>query len=117
MLDAAHRPFCPPNTTPTWIRPRHFRITHVVLQITIDVDQQRIAGVVEHHVELLAHGDARCSVELDQHDLTLGEITVDGHGVTASQGEGRVVVTLPATVTQQFVLRVPFSVERPQKPQ
>ena len=113
MSDA--RPFCPPDTPPTWIRPRHFRITHVDLAVTVDVERQRVEGVVEHHVELLPHGEAKRTIELDQHDLTISAVAVGGKPAEFSVSDGRVVIAVPTAAGTAFVLRVTFAAERSQK--
>jgi len=113
MSDA--RPFCPPDTPPTWIRPRHFRIGHVDLAVTVDVERQRVEGVVEHHVELLTHGEARRTIELDQHDLTISAVAVGGKPAEFSLSEGRLVIAVPVDTGTRFVLRVTFAAQRPQK--
>ncbi len=115
MSDAAQRPFCPADTPPTWIRPRHFRITHVDLSITVDVERQRVEGVVEHHVELLPHGETKRTVELDQHDLVISAASVDGKATEFSRSDGRVAIVVPADAGTSFRLRVTFAAERPQK--
>lgn len=113
MSDA--RPFCPPDTPPTWIRPRHFRITHVDLAVTVDVERQRVEGVVEHHVELLPHGEAKRTIELDQHDLTISAVAVGGKPAEFSISDGRVAIAVPVAAGTTFVVRVTFAAERPQK--
>ena len=113
MSDA--RPFCPPDTPPTWIRARHFRITHVDLAVAVDVERQRVEGVVEHHVELLPHGEKKRSVELDQHDLSISAVTVGGRAAEFSLSDGRLAIAVPADAGTTFVLRVTFAAERPQK--
>ncbi len=113
MSDA--RPFCPPDTPPTWIRPRHFRITHVDLAVTVDVERQRVEGVVEHHVELLPHGETKRTIDLDQHDLTISAVAVGGKPAEFSVSDGRVAIAVPAATGTTFVLRVTFAAERPQK--
>ena len=115
MFDAAQRPFCSAHTPPTWIRPRHFRMTHVDLSITVDVERQRVEGVVEHHVELLPHGEIKRTVELDQHDLEISAVAVDGKSAEFSRSDGRVAIVIPAEVGTSFRLRVTFAAERPQK--
>lgn len=115
MFDVAQRPFCPSDTPPTWIRPRHFRITHVDLSITVDVERQRVEGVVEHHIELLTHGETRRTVELDQHDLVISAASVNGKPTEFSRSLGRVAIVVPADVGASFRLRVTFAAERPQK--
>ena len=115
MLDATNRPFCPPDTPPTWIRPRHFRITHVVLAATVDIERQRIDGVVEHHVTLLTHGEGKRSIEFDAHDLTIGETTVDGKLTIPSQSADRLIIALAENGSDTLVVRIAFSVEQPQK--
>jgi len=113
MSDA--RPFCPPDTPPTWIRPRHFRITHVDLAVTVDIERQRVEGVIEHHVELLPHGETKRTIELDQHDLTISAVAVGGTAAEFSVSDGRVAIAVPANAGTTFVLRVTFAAERPQK--
>jgi aminopeptidase N len=113
MSDA--RPFCPPDTPPTWIRPRHFRIGHVDLSVTVDVERQRVDGVVEHHVTLLPHGEAKRTIELDQHELAISAVVVNGKPAEFSLSDGRVAIAVPADAGTAFVLRVTFVAERPQK--
>jgi aminopeptidase N len=115
MPDDATRPFCPPDTPPTWIRARHFRITHVDLTATIDLDAQRVDGVVEHHVALLPHGEARRLIELDQHDLDIGTVEIDGRAATASRSEGRLAIALPDAAGESFIVRIAFSARNPRK--
>lgn len=113
MSDA--RPFCPPDTPPTWIRPRHFRIPHVDLAVTVDVERQRVEGTVEHHVELLPHGEVKRTIELDQHDLAISVVTIAGKPASFSLSEGRVAIAVPADVGTSFPVTVTFTAERPQK--
>jgi aminopeptidase N len=113
MSDA--RPFCPPDTPPTWIRPRHFRISHVDLTVTVDVERQRVDGVVEHHVDLLPHGEAKRTIELDQHDLSISAVSVAGATTAFSVSDGRVAIEVPASAGSRFIVRVAFAAERPQK--
>ncbi|HEX3134323.1 MAG TPA: M1 family aminopeptidase [Planctomycetota bacterium] len=109
------RPFCPPDTPPTWIRPRHFRISHVDLAVTVDVERQRVEGVVEHHVTLLPHGEAKRTIELDQHELAISAVAVNGKPAEFSLSDGRVAMAVPTDAGTTFVLRVTFVAERPQK--
>src|ERR1043165_9075921 len=113
MSDA--RPFCPPDTPPTWIRARHFRIRHVDLAVTVDVERQRVEGTVEHRVELLPHGEPRRTIELDQHDLAISAVTIAGKAVPFSVSDGRVAIAVPADAGTGFALTLAFAAERPQK--
>lgn len=115
MSDANPRPFCPPDTPPAWIRPRHFRITQVELAVTVDLDARRVAGTVEHRVELLPHGEARRSIELDQHDLAIAGVAVDGEQVAWSVSDGRLSIALPATAGATCLVKIAFSADQPQK--
>jgi aminopeptidase N len=107
------RPFCPPTTPPTWIRPRAFRITHVALRVTVEVEQQRISGTVEHTVEWLPHGDPQSVISLDCHDVSVEKVMVDNQVVTFAHGRD----ALEITIAERKACRVTiyFVSERPRK--
>lgn len=115
MLDASSRPFCPPDTSPAWIRPRHFRIGHVDLAVTVDLDARRVVGTVEHRVELLPHGEGTRSIELDQHDLAIASVNVDGQKTAWSVSDGRLSIALPAGAGAVCAVKVAFTADQPQK--
>ena len=77
------RPFAEPSTPAQWVRPRPFRVLHVDLTVTIDLEHERVEGVVEHTVQWLAHGGRRDLIEFDQEGLELGAVTVDGKTIIA----------------------------------
>ena len=109
------RPFCPPDTAPTWIRARPFRITHVELTVTIDLAARRVAGTVRHHVEPLRAGARERTLILDQHDLDIAGVTIDGVAASFSRGDGRIDIALPETLPSAYVVEVAFAASDPPK--
>ncbi len=112
MFDPSARPFCDPGTPATWIRPRSVRITHVDLDVTIDLEARRIEGTVTHRCEIIA--GARTPLELDQHDLEIRSVDVDGVAVAYSVADERVVIALPVGAGLAEV-RVAFAADHPAK--
>jgi aminopeptidase N len=113
ILDSAHRPFCEPGTPPQWVRPRRARITRVELDVTIDLEAQRIEGAVVHRCEPLPNPPG-LPLELDQHDLEIRAVQVDGKAVEFGRGDGRILVPLPEGFRQAAV-RVEFACDHPAK--
>jgi aminopeptidase N len=113
MHDAAAQPFAEPGTLPHWVRPRRARITRVELDLTIDLDAQRIEGAVTHRCERIAHGGS-LPLELDAHDLDIRGVEVDGAPVEIGRGDGLLSVPLSPGWTQATVT-VRFAVDHPAK--
>jgi aminopeptidase N len=111
--ESPDRPFCPPTTPPTWIRPRSFRISHIALRITVDVDQQTISGSVEHSVHWLAHGDPQSVVIFDRHDLTIERVLCDDAPVRFVQTADKIEVVVPER--KPCRIGIYFTCERPRK--
>ncbi len=114
-LAASSSPFCDPATPPRWIRPRHFRISHVALDVSIDLDRHEVAGRVEHRVELLPHGRRERSLVLDQHDLLISAASIDGIPARFSVVAGQVAVALPEGTPDRFALALTFTASEPRK--
>ena len=106
------RPFCPEDTPRQWTRPRLFRISHTELAVTIDLDAQRLAGQVSHRCAPVAGGQGRV-LELDAHDLAIGEVSLDGGVVTFSQADGRLRIPWPDD--EAHTVRLAFAVDHPAK--
>jgi len=109
------RPFCDPDTPPQWIRPRHFRIVHVDLDVRIDLERERVEGSVRHRVELLPHGRAEAGIDLDQHDLVISAVTIDGSPAAWSVGDGRLSVALPRPRPAVCEVAIAFAADHPGK--
>ncbi|MCK6488567.1 MAG: M1 family metallopeptidase, partial [Planctomycetes bacterium] len=109
------RPFAAPGTPARWVRPRSFRLSHLALDITIDLDAQRVEGTVAHRVEFLPHGEGRTTIELDQEDLAIAAVAVDGREARWSLAPGRLLVAVPDCTGDACTVTVRFSSERPAK--
>src|SRR4051812_11005643 len=109
------KPFCPPETPPTWIRPRGFRIPRVELAITVDLERKRVEGTVKHRVERLPHGARERTLCLDQHDLEIASVLVDGAPVEHARGDGRLALVLPEPLADWFDVEIAFAVVDPPK--
>ncbi|MBA3685198.1 MAG: M1 family metallopeptidase, partial [Planctomycetes bacterium] len=107
------KPFAAVDAHAHWVRPRPFRIRQVDLAVRIDLDARRIEGEVVHHVELPAHRDPRAAIELDQQDLDIRSVEIDGEPVPFSRSPGRLSLAAPAA--ERFTLRVRFAAEQPAK--
>jgi aminopeptidase N len=115
MHDAAARPFSPPGTAQIWTRPRIFRVTHIDLEFSIDLDAKRVEGVVSHHVELLPSAGDRRVIELDQHDLDIRSVEVGGTMATFSRSTGRLIIDILPQAGMSFAVRITFSSTQPAK--
>ncbi len=111
----ASSPFCDPATPPRWIRPRHFRISHVELDVRIDLERRHVDGRVEHQVELLPHGRREPTLVLDQHDLAISAAAIDGVPARFSVSTGQVAVVLPDGIPDRFTLALTFTANEPRK--
>ena len=109
----APKPFAPAGTPRRWVRPRHFRITHVVLDVRIDLAERRITGAVTHTVEFLPHARDRVLI-LDRHGVHIDSVKVDGQELPFSLGEDQVIIEVPAGAGAVPV-RVGFTTEQPLK--
>ncbi len=109
MHDAAHHPFADAATAPTWIRPRPVRFTHTALEVTIDLDAQCVSGTVTHRCVSIG---LTATLELDQHELSIQAVEVDGVAVTFSTAPGKLLLPWPGG---DHDVRIQFSAERPQK--
>jgi aminopeptidase N len=108
------RPFAESGTPTQWVRPRPFQVRHVDLVVTIDLDRERVEGVVEHTVQWLAHGGRRDLIELDQEGLQIGAVTVDGQAAIATSGPGRLAIGVGAGGDERRV-GIAFVATRPAK--
>ncbi len=109
------KPFCPPDTPPTWIRARPFRIPRVELAVTVDLAARHVAGTVRHHVEPLRAGARERTLTLDQHDLEITSVSIDGVAAAFSRGDGRIDIALPESLPAAFTVEVAFAASDPPK--
>ena len=107
------KPFAPAGTPARWVRPRPVLVERVELDCTIDLDRQRVEGTVVHLCVPQPHGQHRV-LELDQHDLQIGSVTVDGATVPASQSAGRLAVPVPKS-GERFRVAIAFAAQAPPK--
>ena len=115
MHDINIRPFSPPGTAPTWTRPRPFRITHVDLEISIDLAERVVAGEVTHQVEFMPHSGTLRVVELDQHELEINAVEISGMPVAFGRSPGRLVIEVPVDAGVSFPVRISFTARQPAK--
>lgn len=108
------KPFAPPDTPARWIRPRGFRIPHVDLAVRIDLAAERIAGEVVHRVEFIPHAP-RTTLILDQVDLAIAAVDIDGVPARFSCSGEELSIALPAACPASIRVRVRFSVDHPRK--
>lgn len=98
-------PFSDPGTPVRWTRPVPVRVTHVDLAITLDLEERSVSGTVEHRC--VATDPGATAVMLDQHDLEIQAVQVDGAPVEWQLEEGQLRVPLPGPGSSSRV-RVTF---------
>nr|MBA2481389.1 M1 family metallopeptidase [Planctomycetota bacterium] len=113
MSDTGTRPFCGPATEQQWIRPRIARITHVDLAVSIDLERQRIEGTVEHRCEFHDRRSGRI-LELDQHDLEIRSVEIDGRPAAFTTADNRLAIPIADALATASV-RVSFIADHPAK--
>jgi aminopeptidase N len=113
MPSADFKPFCDPATPPSWVRPRPFRIEQVDLDIAIDLDAQSIVGTVTHRCVRPPHA-APGPLELDQHDIEILSVALDGVKSAFHLAPGTVVIPWPAGL-ETAAVTVVFRTVKPAK--
>lgn len=106
--------FARPETPERWIRPRRFKVEHVDLDVRIDLEARTVSGRVQHRLAFFPHA-ARGSVDLDQQDLQIRAVSVDGAPAAFSLSDGRLSIALPAEVGDHLLIAVDFACEHPRK--
>lgn len=106
--------FARPDTPERWIRPRRFKVEHVELDVRIDLDAAKVSGRVQHRLAFFPHA-RRDSIDLDQQDLAVSAVTVDGASTTFSLSDGRLSIALPAGAGERPLIAIDFACERPRK--
>lgn len=106
-------PFCPDHTPERWTRPRQVDIRHIDLAITVDLEARRIDGAVTHHCTPLPGGPRLTTLELDQQDLAIAAVEVDGEPVRFATRPGKLDIALPTTAAGSFAVRIAFTADAP----
>lgn len=99
------------GTTLRWTRPRTYRVEHVDLAVTIDLDRRLVEGAVTHHCAWI--GSARGEAVFDRRGPEILSAQVDGAGARWSCGaeDVRVAVATPGP----FAITLRFRCESPRK--
>lgn len=106
-------PFCPDHTPQRWLRPRQVDIRHIDLAITVDLEARRIDGAVVHHCQPLPGGPRLGTLELDQQDLLIVAVEVDGQPARFATRPGKVDIALPDGWSGLGTVRIAFTAEQP----
>ena len=103
------------TTADRWVRPRQFAVTHVDLDVTIDLAAQSVAGSVTHQVRWIAK--AQGEVVFDQHGIEIGAVQVDGQATTWVLGADDVRIAIPAQLASAatHAVRIEFRTSEPRK--
>ncbi len=102
--------FAATDTPARWVRPRTAHIEHVELAVTIDLAARCASGTVSHRCRWIAA--AQAVLVLDQHELVITAVTVDGQPAAFTVGTDDVRMVIPVdraifTVALSFVAREP----------
>jgi aminopeptidase N len=81
------RPFVPPGTDTHYTPDRPVGVTHVRLEVTLDLDAQSVRGRSE--LALAARRDGLTAVELNAVDMQIEEVTVDGEPAAGTSYDGQ----------------------------
>ncbi len=103
------------TTADRWVRPRQFAVTHVDLDVTIDLAAQSVAGSVTHQVRWIAK--AQGEVVFDQHGIEIGAVQVDGQATIWVLGADDVRIAIPAQLASAatHAVRIEFRTSEPRK--
>ena len=100
------------DSSARWIRPRTFRVTHVELSFTLDLEGRSAVGEVRHHCAWIAgsHGD----VAFDRREVAIQGATVNGVTTAFSCGAEDVRVAISSTAPT-FIVGLAFAAINPRK--
>ncbi len=94
----ARGPFALNGTTQRHARSRVLDVTHIRLEIAVDLEERTISGSVEHTAEVLP--DQLEAFSLDAVGLTIEDVTIDGKTTAFAHDGENVLIRLASTLTR-----------------
>jgi aminopeptidase N len=104
------KPFVPPGTETHYAADRPAAVTHVRLDLTLDLAGRRLSGRSE--LRLIARRDRLAAVTLNAVDMQIDAVMVDGRPAEATDYDGeqlRVELDRPIGRGEQFTISVSYS--------